>query len=156
MIDYVYGHDELVAHFVARMIPSCRDRGFGKCKAIGVVDTENNKLIAGIVFHNWQPEAGVIEMSVAAIPGTHWLTRETVQRMGEYAFLQAGAQMVLQLTPADDERTLRQLAVAGYLFVPIPPVPRRERECVNCLMTREAWEQCKFRKRREHERQEAA
>ena len=56
MLDYVYGHDALIADFVARLIPHCR-RGFGpNIKAMGVI--EGGDLIAGIVWHNWDPEAG--------------------------------------------------------------------------------------------------
>ena len=40
---YLYGRDDLVAPFVARMIPNVRELGFGKCKTIGVLD-ENNEL----------------------------------------------------------------------------------------------------------------
>jgi hypothetical protein len=35
-----YGHDEIVANFVASMIPECRERGFGKCRAIGIANAD--------------------------------------------------------------------------------------------------------------------
>jgi hypothetical protein len=155
MIDFVYGHDEAVAHAVAQMIPSCRERGFGRCKAIGVVDGDGT-LIAGTVYHNWQPEAGVIEMSVAAIPGTKWLTRETLRCIHEYPFEQIGAQMVLGITTPDDERLLRQLAALGYMFVTVPRLLGRDLDGVLCLFTREAFEQCKFIRPRAAEQKEAA
>ena len=146
MIDYVYGQDDVIAHAVAQMIPACRERGFGACKAIGVIDNDG-RLIAGIVYHNWHPEAGVIEMSVAALPHAQWRTRETLRRMYEYPFEQIGAQMVLHMTSADDERVLRQLATIGYMLVTVPRLLGRDRDGVLCLFTREAWEQCKFIKR---------
>ena len=146
MIDYVYGQDEIVAHAVAQMIPECRERGFGRCKAIGVVNAEG-RLIAGVVYHNWHPGAGVIEISVAALPGERWLTRETLRRIYEYPFEQIGAQMVMHMAAADDERVLRQLASTGYMFVTVPRLLGRDRDGVLCLFTREAWEQCKFIRR---------
>src|SRR5262249_18616069 len=127
MIDYVYGQDQTVAQAVAQMIPSCRERGFGRCKALGVVDAEG-RLLAGIVYHDWQPEAGVISMSVAAVRGAKWLTRETVRRMFEFPLEQIGAQMVLHLVDASDERVLRQLAAAGYMFVQVPRLLGRDRD----------------------------
>ena len=47
MLDYVFGHDEIVANFVASLIPECRARGFGKCRAMGVVNSEGD-LIGGV------------------------------------------------------------------------------------------------------------
>ncbi len=147
MIDFVYGHDETVARAVAQMIPSCRERGFGRCKAIGVVDGDG-RLIAGVVYHNWQPEAGVIEMSVAALSDTRWLTRETLRRVHDYPFRQIGAQMILGLTSTDDQRLLRQLAALGYMFVLVPRLLGRDHDGVLCLFTREAYEQCRFMQQR--------
>ena len=60
----LYGHSKAVAAFVSKMIPGC-EGGFGSCTAIGFLDN-GGKLIAGIVFHNWHPETGVIEISGAA------------------------------------------------------------------------------------------
>ena len=70
-LGYVYGHDEAVSRFVASLIPHCR-RGFGPhIKTMGVV--EGGLLIAGIVYYNWDPEAGIIEIAGAALPGHFWL-----------------------------------------------------------------------------------
>jgi RimJ/RimL family protein N-acetyltransferase len=159
MLDYVYGHDGSVAHFVATLIPHCR-RGFGpNAKAIGVVD-DKGRLIAGLVYHNWDPEAGIIEISGAALPGTYWLTRETLARMYQYPFHQCGCQMVVQRTPADDVRLLGILAAYGYVFVTVPRLFGRERDGVICSLTREAWENNRFNKRFQHhlkeEQEEAA
>ena len=97
MLDYVYGYDEIVADFVAQLIPHCH-RGFGpNIKAVGVVSEGN--LIAGLIYHNWDPEAGSIEISAAALPGQNWLTRETIKRMYQFPFLQLGCQMVVQRVP---------------------------------------------------------
>jgi RimJ/RimL family protein N-acetyltransferase len=148
MLDYVYGHDEIVSHFVATLIPHCR-RGFGPAaKAIGVID--EGRLIAGIVYHNYDPEAGIIEISGAALPGTYWLSRETLRRMFQYPFHGCRCQMVVQRTPADDERLLGVLARYGYAFVTIPRLFGRDRDGVVCLLTREAWENNKFNQRLRH------
>jgi hypothetical protein len=149
MLDYVYGHDELVANFVATLIPHCR-RGFGPhAKAIGVIDGAG-RLIAGIVWHNWDPEAGIIELSGAALPHTPWLTRETLKRMYTYPFHVCGCQMVVQRTPADDTRLLGILAAYNYSFVAVPRLFGRERDGVICSLTREAWQENKFNRRLKH------
>jgi hypothetical protein len=78
-VKYLYGHDGAVCDFVASLIPSCRERGFGNAKAIGVLNNDGF-LIAGIVYHNYDPDAEIIEISGAALPGVNWLTRETLRR----------------------------------------------------------------------------
>lgn len=145
MHEYVYENSEAVAWAVAQMIPHCRQRGFGKCKAIGVL--ENGVLIGGIVYNNWNPEAETIEITAAAI-SPRWLTRETIRRMYEYPFEQIGVQGVIQHTPADNERLLAQLARGGYTFEPQTRYFGRYRDGVYCLLTRETWEQSKFIRRR--------
>ena len=149
MIDYVYGHDDAVAKFVSSMIPELRSRGFGKCRALGMID-EDGRLVAGMVYHNYDPESGVIEMSGAAIPGQQWLTRETLKRMYTYPFLQLGCQLVLMRVAADNQRLLRQLQALNYAFIRIPRLLGRDRDAVLCLLTREDWEAGKFCKRLKH------
>jgi hypothetical protein len=145
MLDYVYGHDELVAHFVATLIPHCR-RGFGpNAKAIGII--EDGSLIAGIVYHNYDPEAEIIEISGAALPKKNWLTRATLAVMYGYPFLQCGCQMVVQRTPADDERLLGILARYNFAFVKIPRLFGRDRDGVACLLTYEDWINNRFNQR---------
>jgi RimJ/RimL family protein N-acetyltransferase len=147
MLNYVYTHDELIARFVANLIPHAR-RGFGRCKTIGVINDAGH-LIAGIVFHNYNPDAGVIEISGAALPGVHWLSRRTLQRMFEYPFIACDCQMVVQQTPADNERLLGVLARYNYSFIPVPRMFGRDRDGVLCLLTREAWESNKFNRRKD-------
>jgi hypothetical protein len=45
-------------------------------------------------------------MSVAAIPGVPWLSRETIRRMYGYLFHELGCQMVVNRIDAADERLL--------------------------------------------------
>jgi RimJ/RimL family protein N-acetyltransferase len=149
MLDYVYGQDDIVAGFVAQMIPTCSERGFGRCKTVGVID-QDGKLIAGIVYHNYDPDAGIIEISGAALPGKVWLTRETIKRMYQYPFLQLRCQMVVQRNSADDERLLFMLSRYGYAFVPVPRMWGRDKDGVLCLLTSEAWADNKFNQRFRH------
>jgi len=147
MIDYVIGHDDAVAQFVVQLIPRMRGRGImGPYTALGVINGEGS-LIGGLVYHNWSPDAGVIEMTGAAIPGSRWLTRETLTRMYAYPFEQLGVQMVVMMAAADDEPLLRQLASIGYMFVTIPRLLGADQDAVACLFTREAWQQCRFIRR---------
>jgi RimJ/RimL family protein N-acetyltransferase len=146
MLDYVYGHDQLVAEFVAALIPAVRERGFSKAsKAIGIVD--DGKLIAGLVYHNFDIGAGVIEMSGAALPGKYWLTSETLRRIYDYPFLEIGCQMVLMRVEEKNTSLLRVLAAIGYGFILVPRLLGHDRNCVLCTLTFEDWVDNKFNKR---------
>ena len=145
---YLYDQHEIVAKFVSTLIPHCR-RGFGDAvRGIGVID-EAGRLIGGLVYYNWDPEAEIIELAGAA---THarWLTRGTIARMYQYPFLQCGCQMVVQRTPADDKKLLGQLAAYDYTFVTVPRLFGRDRDGVICSLTYEAWVDNRFNKRFKH------
>ena len=143
MLSYLYGQDEVVAKFVASMIPHLHGRGFGaNDKAIGVLD-EDGRLIAGMVYHNWDPEAGIIELTGASTTA-RWLQRPTLARLWQYPFLQFRCQMIVQRTPIDNERLLRQLAVGNYTFIKVPRMFGRERDGVICCLTYENWASNRF------------
>lgn len=136
---YLLDQTPLVAGFVAQMIPHVRKQGFGKaCRAIGVVD-DDNELIAGLVYHNLSPVAGLIELSAAALPGKQWATRTTLKYMYQFPFLTCGAQMLVQQTLATDEHLLGQLARLNYMFINVPRLFGRDKDGVLCLLTYEAW-----------------
>lgn len=142
---YVLDQHELVADFVARMIPHLR-RGFERAyKAIGIVN-EDDELIAGLVYHFW-PEAQIAEISGAALPGHYWLTRMTLRVMHEYPFEQCLCQMVIMRIRFDDERLKRQLAMIGYEFVRLPRIFGPDQDGIHCYLTEEAWMDNKILKR---------
>lgn len=147
-MDYVYGQDVIVAGFVSERMPTGRGRGFGNCSTIGII--EDGDLVAGIVFHNWDPEAATMEISAAALPNHPWLSRETIRRMYQYPFLGCHCQMVINRVAAEDERQLFMLARFGYDFIRIPRAGGRNKDVIVCLLTREAWEGNKFNKRLRH------
>lgn len=146
MLRYVYDQSETVANAVARSIPHLHRRLFGKCRAIGILD-EQGRMIAGIVYHTWSPEAGTIELSVAALPGCGWFSRETVWRMYSYPFIDAGAQMCIHVVPADHLHSQRQLATLGCELTRIPRLFGRDRDAMLGLLMREEWENSKFHQR---------
>jgi hypothetical protein len=147
-LDYVYGHDGIVSAFVARLIPHCA-RGFGfNIKTVGVVDSGD--LIAGIVYHEWNPEAGTIEISAAALPGEPWLSRETLRRMFEYPFLECKCQMLVQRIPVEDERQQYMMSRFGYSLIKIPRMFGRDRDGVVATLTFEDWVENKFNRRFGH------
>ena len=147
MLKYLYGADEIVAKFVSQMIPHCR-RGFAPdARAIGVL--RDDKLVAGMVYHNFDIDAELIEMSGASID-PRWLTRETLARVYGYPFLQCDVQMTFMRVPAENERLLRQLAAYNYTFMLVPRLFGRGMNGVLCTLTYEAWVANKFNRGVDH------
>jgi hypothetical protein len=144
MLTFAFDDSGLVARCVTQFIPHMV-RGFGANRALGVYS--GGEMIAGIVFHNYAPTAGVIEISVAALPGRRWLMPQTIRAMYGFAFEGCHCQMVLHLVPADDRRLLRMLAAGGYTLIKVPRLLGRERDGVICTLTEEAWRNNKIVRR---------
>jgi RimJ/RimL family protein N-acetyltransferase len=145
-LKYYYKQDGIVAEFIARLFPHSRGRSLGPCETVGVLD-KNNELIAGFVYHHYSPENGTIELGVAGLPGFKWLTRTTLLVMMAYPFEHLHCQMIIIHARASATRILRQLAVLGFMFVPVPRLYGRDADGVMCLLTSDAWKANKFSKR---------
>jgi RimJ/RimL family protein N-acetyltransferase len=149
MLGYVYGHDAEIADFVAQLIPHCR-RGFGpNAKAMGILDRDGI-LIAGVVWHNWDPDAGIMEISGAALPGAPWIRRGTLARIYRYPFLELNCQMIVQRVRADNEALLGVLARYDYGFSKVPRLFGRDCDGIVCTLTIEDWANNRFNARFKH------
>lgn len=104
-----------VAGWVANRIPGC-DRGFGECQALGVV-SDSGVLCAGVVFHDWSPERGIIELSVAAT-NRRWLTRKVANVAMGYAF--SVARIAIAQTAEWNKPARRVFRSLGGVEYPIP------------------------------------
>lgn len=136
-MDMLYGHNEAVAAWVAAHIPGC-ERGFDKPVAIGVI--ENERLIGGTVFHNWNPEAGAIEMSSAGT-SPRWLSRKMLKAIFGYVFDQIGCQIVVMRV---SERNARMVDIAerfGFSGTLIPRLRGRDEAEWIFTLTDDQWRQ---------------
>lgn len=143
----VYGLNERVAEFVASQIPACQERGFSENVAIGV--EHGGELVGGFVFHDWSPEAGIIEISFA---GTHrrWLTRPVLYGAFSYIFNELGCQMACSRTPASLTHAVRICRAYGFTQVTIPRLFGRTEDGVISTLTDDAWRANKFHKENSH------
>lgn len=99
---FVYGQDIAVAQWVSERIPhSNYPGGFS---AIGIA--EDDKLIAGVIYHNWIKRYGNIEISMAA-DTPRWATPEALKRLLWYPFRELRCRRVTTCTPASNKRALR-------------------------------------------------
>jgi RimJ/RimL family protein N-acetyltransferase len=81
------------------------DRPFTSCRSMAVIHSD--RIVAGVVFHDWNPEAGVIELSAAATD-PRWMTRKVINEAFGYVFGRLGCQMAVARTEASN-RTVRRL-----------------------------------------------
>lgn len=132
--------DKHLADWAAARIEGC-ERGFGECQALGVA--HKDALIAVVVFHNWHPEAGVIEISAAA-ESPRWFSRSVANVALGYAYDGLGCQMVVARQDPDNDRARGiWLALGGTEYV-IPRMRGRDAAESFITLTEEAWRSSKF------------
>lgn len=102
-------------------------------------------LIAVMVYHNYDPGAGVIEISGAAT-SKRWLTRPVLAEMFRYPFETAGCQLVVMRVSADkaQNRLGRMLLAYGFARVLIPRLRGRDEGEWIYTLTDDAWRSNKF------------
>lgn len=75
-----------VAAWVNTLIPELR--GFGPCAALGVTDKDGKPLM-GIVYHDYQPQWGTMQFTLAAA-SPKWCHRTIIRHLLAYPFKQVG------------------------------------------------------------------
>lgn len=131
-----------VAAWVAARIPNC-SRGFGECQALGV--EHRGQLVGGLVFHNWSPEYGVIEMSGAS-EDARWLTRNVISKALNYVFDELKCQMVVANQNPENQRAVRVWKALGAQEFIIPRLRGRNNAGSLITLTDEAWSKSKFKR----------
>ena len=140
MIGLLYGHSAAVANWVAQHIPGC-EAGFHKPVAIGVIEDE--RLIGGTVFHNWNPAAGVIEMSSAG-SSPRWLHPKMLRAIFAYPFEQIGCQMVVLRVSERNARMVRIAERFGFSGHLIPRLRGRDEAEWVFTLTDDDWRKHPF------------
>lgn len=91
--------NNVVGKFVCERIWQKADAIRDFC-SMGVLDQD--RLIAGTLYHNWHPETGVIELTSASL-SRRWLTKQVIKAMFDLPFARLGCQMVvLRVSEAND------------------------------------------------------
>ena len=135
MVQFVYNEDETISTFVAKLQGA--EKGPERCKTIGVLD-DQGRFLGGIVFYNWNPDTRVIEMSAAAV-NPSWLSRRTLNRIGDFVFHECGCQLLLVYVPENKVNVLRVLAAVGFSFTRIPRLFGRNADGVLCTLADDEW-----------------
>ena len=119
-------------------------RGFGACTTMGVFD--GPKLVAVMVYHAFERDFGVCEMSGAA-ETPRWLTPKVLKEMFAYPFEQLGCQTVAMRVSAKDRRLFRILKAYGFSQYILPRLRGRDEDEAIYLLTDDAWRANKFNRR---------
>lgn len=110
-MNLVFGQDAEVAAWVAGQIPHMHS--FGACSAIGF-RSDDGQIAGGIVFHNYLPDYGNIEVSFA-VANPYSLNRHLLSALLRYPFTQLGVQRVTAITPSDERTSVwRFLTQFGF------------------------------------------
>ena len=134
----IYGHDQAVCDFVNARL----DENFSpsSCAGVAVANAEGN-MVAGWVWHNFNPDCGTLEFSGASITAK-WMTRAILQELFAYAF--ANVQMVVTRNGADNTRLHRQLAAFGFRRYDIERLFGRDSDGVVWTLTDDDWKASRF------------
>lgn len=117
-------------------------RGFGPCTTMGVFN--GPKLVGVMVYHNWERETGVIEISGVS-EDKRWLARHILFSMFSYPFNQLKCQMVVMRVSEKNEQwngrgIKRILEAYGFTSLRIPRLYGRLEDGILFSLTQEAWE----------------
>ena len=109
-------HDPMLTEFIGKWlsekITSTGEIGFnGHYNSLGVV--HDDSLIAGVVYHDWHPVYRTICIQLVS-ENPHWASRRTIERLGNYPFVQLNCQRVTALINSDNVKALRLAKGVGF------------------------------------------
>lgn len=105
----ITGHDQRFAEWAAGRLEHVGPNGFGNCRAFGVAKgtgEHDARLLAVVVFHDWQPKAQSIQISCAST-SPMWAHPETLRELLKYPFVDCGCFKVWVAIPHVNERAIR-------------------------------------------------
>jgi len=141
-----------IGEFVADRV--WRDgRRFGEHTSMGV--EQGGRIVAGVIFHNYDPWAGVIEISGAS-DTPRWLTRPVLYAMYAYPFDQLGCQMVVQRNSEHNARLNSILRRYGFDEYRIRRGRGRNEDELVFTLTDNQWRSNGFHKEHGNEQTESA
>lgn len=128
--------------FVAKRIAP---RGWDYLKTAGLGVWRGQELRGAFIFHNWEPDAGVMEMSSAGEKG--WLTLGAIYKAHRYIFDEAGCQLSVMRVSVENEHMCRTAEHFGYTGHVIPRLRGRDEDEVIYTLTEEDWRANRFTQR---------
>jgi RimJ/RimL family protein N-acetyltransferase len=141
----VWGREDIVAPWIAEEIGV---GAIGECRTASVLAADGH-LMAAVAFHNWNPDAGVVEVSAASVD-PRWASRDVLEELFGYAF--AIAQAVVARTAEDNTRVRRLWKAFGATEYIIPRLRGRTASEALLMLTDDAWAVSKMRRQENGQR----
>ena len=135
--------NRLAGQFASKLIWGVPDR-FGPHCSVAVV--EDGSLVAAVIFHNCDEDAGIIELSGASV-SRRWATPAVLNFLYNVAFDLLGNQMVMQRVKAGNEVHLTQLRRLGFKEYVIERGAGRDEDLHIFTMTAEQWAEHPLKRR---------
>lgn len=111
--------------------------GFGPCATMGVFD--GDRLVAVMVYHNYESRAGVIEVSGAAST-SEWLKRPVLREMFNVPFERMGVQTIVMRVSEKSRTGLhRMLPAVGFKSYHLPRIRGRDEDEIVYLLHDDVW-----------------
>lgn len=114
------------------------------CTSLGVYRA--GELIAGFVFHNYDPKAGLIEVSGASTRPGAWGSRHVVNVAMNYVFDTCGCQMLYARQHIENEAARQGWKRLGADEVVIPRLMGRDTVGTLLTLTDDQWMASKYRR----------
>lgn len=102
----------IIGNWVSERASNTGEIGFsGAYEAIGVID--GNEIIAGFVFHDWNPVYKTIHITLAAHT-PRWGTRRNIEGILRYPFVELGVQRITVTINENNHASLRLAEGVGF------------------------------------------
>ena len=132
--------NSLFCDFAAKIIFNAAN-DFGPCGSMGIF--KGQKLIAAIVFHGWQPQFGVMEISAGAISPS-WLCKRSIREIMSVCFDQHGCQQIVSRMATDNDRAIKIYEFLGFQKVLLPNMRGSGKHEWLMTLTKDKWANHKF------------
>ncbi len=144
--------NKIVADFVSNMIWQ-QDSTWTDYLTMAVM--EDGKLIAGTVFHGYDPSSKIIELSSASV-SKKWLTRPVIRAMFHLPFNMLVCQMAVLRVSSENETMLKVARNFGFNEYVIPRLFGRDDDGHIFTLTEEQWALHRINKEAAHGQAKAA
>ena len=114
-------------------------RGVGECTALGFADQDG--LVGGILYHEYDPDAGVIELT-SYFSRRDWLNRSRLQMVFDYPF--SFARLAVARIAETNTRARRIWRAFGATETRIPNLHRPGVAMCVCTLSSDDWRASKF------------
>lgn len=106
---------------------------------------KSGALLGGLVFHNWDERAGLIEASAAA-RDRRWMSRAVINEAMSYVFDRVECQMLMARQSHANKPARHAWTALGGTEIIIPRLYGRNEDGTIITLTQEQWQSSKFRR----------